>query len=116
MVWAPAVDIHCASEFPDIEDYYIDAGTSFGRPYNLFLIMGHVNLASLAAPLVAGVVAEQLTEINRQGLFYPPLRNQYIYEKLPWKRPSGLPVIWNRMDGTMPAIKVSAKSNRTATA
>ncbi|KAL8856792.1 MAG: hypothetical protein Q9178_006629 [Gyalolechia marmorata] len=99
MLWAPGVKIECAAESPEIEFYWEESGTSF------------------AAPLVAGVVAEQLTEMNRQGLFYPPLRNKYIYDKLQWKRPSGLSVIWNRMDGTSSALGVlSSNSNETATA
>ncbi|KAL8891313.1 MAG: hypothetical protein Q9215_001636 [Flavoplaca cf. flavocitrina] len=69
-----------------------------------------------AAPLVAGVVAEQLTEMNRQGLFYPPLRNEYIYEKLQWTRPNGLPILWNRMDGTRSALETPSNSSGTANA
>ncbi|KAI4246655.1 MAG: hypothetical protein L6R42_009840, partial [Xanthoria sp. 1 TBL-2021] len=77
MLWAPGVDIECANTSPDISSYITETGTSF------------------AAPLVAGVVAEQLTEMNRRGLFHPTLRNKFIYENLQWKRPSGLPVLWN---------------------
>ncbi|KAL8916295.1 MAG: hypothetical protein Q9172_006366 [Xanthocarpia lactea] len=98
MLWAPGVEIECAAESPEIRIYWEESGTSF------------------AAPLVAGVVAEKLTEMNRQGLFYPPLRNKYIYDNLQWKRPSGLPVIWNRMDGTSSALGVPSNSNETATA
>ena len=64
----------------------------------------------VAAPLVAGVVAEQLTEMNRLGLFHPRLRNQFIYERLQWRRASGLPVIWNGMDGTRSVVKASSYS------
>lgn len=58
--------------------------------------------SAIAAPLVAGVVAEELTWMNHLGLYHPARRNQYIYDRLQWKRRSGLPVIWNGMDGTKP--------------
>ncbi|KAL8653418.1 MAG: hypothetical protein Q9210_002113, partial [Variospora velana] len=74
MLWAPGVEISCAKTSPNIDTYVIESGTSY--------------------------VAEQLTEMNRQGLFHPALRNNFIYEHLQWKRPSGLPVLWNGMDGT----------------
>lgn len=77
---------------------------------------GRTEVEMVASPMVAGVVAEQLTEMNRQGLFYPPLRNKYIYEQLQWTRPNGLPIIWNRMDGRRTASTVSADSNGTSTA
>ena len=70
---------------------------------------------AVAAPLVAGVVAEQLTEMNRQGLFHPRLRNQFIYEQLQWRRASGLPVIWNGMDGTRSFVRVLSNSSGTVT-
>ncbi|KAL8671651.1 MAG: hypothetical protein Q9168_003857 [Polycauliona sp. 1 TL-2023] len=98
MLWAPGVDVTFADTFPDISEFAISSETSY------------------AAPLVAGVVAEQLTDMNRQGLFHPRLRNQHIYEKLSWKRPSGLPVIWNREDGTQQQLKASSASTGTATA
>ncbi|KAI4224146.1 MAG: hypothetical protein LQ349_007291 [Xanthoria aureola] len=97
MLWATGVEITCADTSPDISSYITASGTSF------------------AAPLVAGVVAEQLTEMNRQGLFHPRLRNQFIYERLQWRRASGLPVIWNGMDGTRPFVRVSSNSSESVT-
>ncbi|KAL8916893.1 MAG: hypothetical protein Q9208_008295 [Pyrenodesmia sp. 3 TL-2023] len=99
VLWAPGVGISCAKTSPDIGTYVTEWGTSYvaGRS---------------AAPLVAGVVAEQLTEMNRQGLFHPALRNKYIYEHLQWKRPSGLPVLWNGMDGTRPGPLDRATASR----
>ncbi|KAL9581559.1 MAG: hypothetical protein Q9212_003830 [Teloschistes hypoglaucus] len=92
MLWAPGVEIECAAESPENRIYWEQSGTSFG------------------------VVAEQLTDMNRRGLFYPPLRDKYIYDNLQWKRPSGLPVIWNRMDGTKSPPGVSSNFSETATA
>ncbi|CAO1605864.1 hypothetical protein XANCAGTX0491_009369 [Xanthoria calcicola] len=97
MLWATGVEITCADTSPDISSYITASGTSF------------------AAPLVAGVVAEQLTEMNRQGLFHPRLRNQFIYERLQWRRASGLPVIWNGMDGTRSFVRVSSSSSGAVT-
>ena len=57
---------------------------------------------AIAAPLVAGVVVEESTWMNYLGLYHPARRNQYIYDRLQWKRPSGLPVIRIGMDGTRP--------------
>ena len=125
MLWATGVDITCADTAPGISSYITASGTSFGKSsyssfifHSLFLLRD-IDCADLlvlaAAPLVAGVVAEQLTEMNRLGLFHPRLRNQFIYEQLQWRRASGLPVIWNGMDGTRPFVRVPSNSSEGVT-
>lgn len=106
--------------FSMVECYgHLDLTSSVPCPHplkaDISLVQGHglvsdmselggicADCSAIAAALVAGVVAEELTWMNHLGQYHPARRNHYIYEFLQWNRPSGLPVLWNGMDGTKP--------------
>ncbi|KAL8671357.1 MAG: hypothetical protein Q9168_004139 [Polycauliona sp. 1 TL-2023] len=95
MLWAPGQDIFCPKGDGVKTGYVIEDGTS------------------LSAPLVAGVIATWLPEINKRA--DPAKRGEWVLDHLKWDRPNGLPIVWNGMtpprrpaDQEAPSIAPSA--------
>lgn len=100
-LYAPGVDVQCASGTSTTASG-IWTGTSFCKYCKQILSIQGFDLLSvtllifsLAAPLVAGVIAN----LMRTGQLSAGVRFwQYLYDHASWKRQNGKLVIWNTVD------------------